>query len=99
MLNCRKTTTHRGATDDVPTCDAIIGLAAISSRSFPPGCESGRAADRAAGAIRDGTRPRPGRSVDAALAWVAWPAAGGARGFGSGFYRQGGLRPPDDQPI
>src|ERR1700730_3414391 len=99
MLNCRETTTHREAADDVPTCDAIIVLAAISSRSFPRVARGGRAAEREAGAVRDGTRPRPGRSIDAALAWVARPSAGRARGFGSGFCRQGGLRRSDDQPI
>jgi hypothetical protein len=56
MLNCRETTTHRGAADDVPTCDAIIVLAAISSRSFPRVARGGRAADREAGAVRDGPR-------------------------------------------
>src|SRR4029077_13881759 len=70
ILNCLETTTHRGAADDVPTCDAIIELAAISSRSFPRVARGGRAADREARAVRDGTRPRPGRSIDAALAWV-----------------------------
>src|ERR1700732_3523696 len=90
---------HREAADDVPTCDAIIVLAAISSRSFPRVARGGRAAEREAGAVRDGTRPRPGRSIDAALAWVARPSAGRARGFGSGFCRQGGLRRSDDQPI
>src|ERR1700732_1376201 len=90
---------HREAADDVPTCDAIIVLAAISSRSFPRVARGGRAAEREAGAVRDGTRPRPGRSIDAALAWVARPSTGRARGFGSGFCRQGGLRRSDAQPI
>src|ERR1700730_17738624 len=38
-------------------------------------------------------------AIDAALTWRVGPSAGRARGLGSGFCRQGGLRRSDDQPI